>query len=150
MNVYSPLGVLAGKINQTWSIFPRFDVLDAMGSTIFKIEGPFCTCSCCCNDVNFSVLSADGSVEVGKIWKQWSGSLREILTDADSFGISFPMDLSIEMKATLIGACFLIVSLQPKSLLNFTSNTFLLVYFSRISCTLKSRAINLKSRPLSF
>jgi hypothetical protein len=47
---------------------------------------------------------------VGKISKQWSGLLREAFTDADYFGITFPMDLDVKMKAVMIGACFLIVS----------------------------------------
>jgi hypothetical protein len=54
------------------------------------------------------VLSADGQTEVGKISKHWQGVLREALTDADSFGITFPADLSIQVKACLMGACFLI------------------------------------------
>ena len=57
-----------------------------------RIEGPVCTYSIC-GDVEFQVLSPDGSTEVGKISKQWSGLLREAFTDADNFGISFPMDL---------------------------------------------------------
>jgi hypothetical protein len=47
---------------------------------------------------------------VGKISKQWSGLLREAFTDADYFGITFPMDLDVKMKGVMIGACFLIVS----------------------------------------
>lgn len=47
---------------------------------------------------------------MGRICKQWSGLAREMFTDADHFGISFPMDLDVKMKAVLIGACFLIVS----------------------------------------
>jgi hypothetical protein len=47
---------------------------------------------------------------VGKISKQWAGLLREAFTDADYFGITFPMDLDVKMKAVMIGACFLIVS----------------------------------------
>lgn len=47
---------------------------------------------------------------VGKISKQWSGLAREIFTDADFFGITFPMDLDVRMKAVLLGATFLIVS----------------------------------------
>lgn len=46
--------------------------------------------------------------EVGKISKQWSGLAREMFTDADFFGISFPMDLDVRMKAVMLGACFLI------------------------------------------
>ncbi len=52
----------------------------------------------------------DESTKVGRIAKQWSGLLREALTDADHFKISFPMDLDVKIKAALFGACFLIVS----------------------------------------
>ena len=34
--------------------------------------------------------------------------LKEAFTDADNFGISFPMDLDVKIKATLLGAVFLI------------------------------------------
>ena len=33
------------------------------------------------------ILSADGTQEVGKITKQWSGLAKEYFTDADNFGI---------------------------------------------------------------
>ena len=56
----------------------------------------------------FQVLSPDGTTQVGKISKQWSGLLREAFTDADNFGVSFPMDLDVRMKATLLGALFLV------------------------------------------
>lgn len=46
--------------------------------------------------------------EVGKISKQWSGVAREMFTDADFFGINFPIDLDVRMKAVMLGACFLI------------------------------------------
>lgn len=72
------------------------------------IEGPMCTFSVCGSDVEFNVLSPDGSQEVGKISKQWSGFLRETFTDADTFGINFPIDLDVRMKAVLLGATFLI------------------------------------------
>ena len=32
----------------------------------------------------------------------------QAFTDADNFGISFPMDLDVRVKATLLGALFLI------------------------------------------
>ena len=44
---------------------------------MLRIEGPLCTFSFC-GDVEFQVLSVDGSTEVGKISKQWSGILREV------------------------------------------------------------------------
>ena len=82
-------------------------VRDQEGEIALRIEGPVCTFSFC-GDVEFKVLSPDKSMEVGKISKQWSGLLREAFTDSDNFGISFPMDLDVRMKATLIGALFLI------------------------------------------
>lgn len=58
-------------------------------------------------------MSADDAVEIGRITKQWSNILQEYLTNADNFGVSFPMDLDVHVKATLIGAVFLIVSFFP-------------------------------------
>jgi len=58
--------------------------------------------------VNFKVLSADGINQIGKISKQWTGLVKESFTDADNFGISFPVDLDVKMKASLLGALFLI------------------------------------------
>lgn len=54
------------------------------------------------------MLSADGQNQVGRISKQWTGLVKEAFTDADNFGITFPMDLDVKMKAVVLGACFLI------------------------------------------
>lgn len=54
------------------------------------------------------VVANDGT-QVGKISKQWSGFAREVFTDSDHFGINFPMDLDVRVKATLLGCLFLIV-----------------------------------------
>lgn len=48
---------------------------------------------------------------IGKISKQWSGLAREFFTDADYFGMRFPIDLDVYMKATLLGALMLIVNI---------------------------------------
>lgn len=58
----------------------------------------------------WQILTIDEVSKIGKISKQWTGLLREAFTDADNFGIQFPMDLDVKMKAVMIGACFLIVS----------------------------------------
>lgn len=54
------------------------------------------------------IVSLEGT-EVGRISKQWSGITREFLTTADYFGISFPVDLDVRMKAVMLGAVMLIV-----------------------------------------
>ncbi|KAF2881506.1 hypothetical protein ILUMI_24663 [Ignelater luminosus] len=110
IEVSAPPGTLIGTVEQNWSVFcPKFAVKNAAGEVILRIEGPFCTMSCCCCcDVEFQVLTSDGKMQVGKITKQWSGLAKEIFTDADNFGLTFPMDLDVRMKAVMIGACFLI------------------------------------------
>lgn len=108
IEVSSPPGTVIGTVEQEWSMCaPAFRVLDHNGDVVLRIEGPVCTFSLC-GDVEFKVTSPDGSAEVGMISKQWSGLAREAFTDSDNFGISFPMDLDVRMKATLLGALFLI------------------------------------------
>uniref|UniRef100_A0AAY4EGA2 Phospholipid scramblase n=1 Tax=Denticeps clupeoides TaxID=299321 RepID=A0AAY4EGA2_9TELE len=86
----------------------EFSVLGASKETLLKVEGPLCAISCC-GDVDFEVKSKDDRV-IGRITKQWSGLVKEAFTDSDNFGIQFPMDLDVKVKAVLLGACFLIVS----------------------------------------
>jgi uncharacterized protein YxjI len=95
-------------VEQEWSIFcPSYAIKNPSGETVLRIEGPFCTFSIC-GDVEFKIMSADGNTQVGRISKQWSGLIREMFTDTDYFGITFPMDLDVRMKAVMLGACFLI------------------------------------------
>ena len=86
---------------------PQYSILDGQGNVVLTVEGPICTYSIC-GDVEFEVFSPDGENKVGKISKQWSGLLKEAFTDADTFGISFPLDLDVRMKAVCLAACFLI------------------------------------------
>ncbi|XP_041975169.1 phospholipid scramblase 2 isoform X1 [Aricia agestis] len=108
MEVSSPPGTVVGSVEQEWSICkPCYVIKNASGDVVLRIKGPVCTFSIC-GDVEFNVYSQDGETKVGKITKQWSGLAREAFTDADYFGISFPMDLDVRIKAVLLGACFLI------------------------------------------
>lgn len=54
-------------------------------------------------------MSIEGE-EIGKVTKEFSGVAREMFTDADNFAVLFPMDLDVRLKATLLGAVFMIVS----------------------------------------
>jgi len=109
LTVYDSLGNVLGFIEQSWSIFtPKFKIKNSAGQTVLKIEGPLCVFSCLGSDVEFKVLSRDKTAQVGTISKQWSGLLTELLTDADHFSISFPIDLDVNIKAVLLGAVFLI------------------------------------------
>uniref|UniRef100_A0A8C1MF35 Phospholipid scramblase n=1 Tax=Cyprinus carpio TaxID=7962 RepID=A0A8C1MF35_CYPCA len=102
MEVQAPPGNTIGYIKQDWHMFkPKFSLYDMSKTKALSIEGPLCAISCC-GDVDFDVTSKDGH-SVGRISKQWTG-----LTDTDNFGINFPMDLDVRMKAVLLGASFLI------------------------------------------
>jgi len=110
VTIEAPVGNIVGYVRQTQSCLePRFSILDANHDEILSCAGPVCVCCAGpCFEPEFKVFSKDGSQEVGKITKQWSGLGRELFTDADTFGVSFPMDLDVKMKAVMIGAVFLI------------------------------------------
>nr|XP_034340141.1 phospholipid scramblase 1-like isoform X2 [Arvicanthis niloticus]XP_034340142.1 phospholipid scramblase 1-like isoform X2 [Arvicanthis niloticus] len=108
MEVQAPPGVPIGYVIQNWHpCWPKFTVQNEEKQAVLKIIGPICTCNIGGN-VDFEITSPDEAFVVGRISKHWSGLLKEILTDVDSFGIQFPLDLDVKIKAVMLGACFLI------------------------------------------
>eukprot|EP00118_Oscarella_pearsei_P028834 m.3053 g.3053 ORF g.3053 m.3053 type:complete len:249 (+) comp9028_c0_seq2:97-843(+) len=108
VEVQAPAGEIVGFVRQRWTCWvPEFDICGADGVAVLKIEGPCCTWNFC-NDVDFKVLTPNKQSQVGRISKQWSGLAKEMFTDADNFGITFPMDLDMKIKAVMLAACFLI------------------------------------------
>lgn len=108
MEVQAPPGTTVGYVKQDWHPFlPRFSIQGANKETLMKLEGPCFACNCC-GDVNFELKGKDGDKPIGRISKQWTGLLKEVFTDTDNFGIQFPLDMDVKMKAVLMGACFLI------------------------------------------
>ncbi|XP_044039253.1 phospholipid scramblase 2-like isoform X2 [Siniperca chuatsi] len=108
MEVQAPPGTTIGYVKQDWHPFlPRFSIQGANKETVMKLEGPCFACNCC-GDVNFELKGKDSDKPIGRISKQWSGLLKEVFTDTDNFGIQFPLDMDVKMKAVLMGACFLI------------------------------------------
>uniref|UniRef100_A0A8D2ESA7 Phospholipid scramblase n=1 Tax=Theropithecus gelada TaxID=9565 RepID=A0A8D2ESA7_THEGE len=107
IEIQAPPGVPVGYVTQTWHPFlTKFTIKNQKGEDVLKISGPCIVC--CFAGVDFEITSLDEQIVVGRISKHWSGLLREALTDADNFGIQFPRDLDVKMKAVMIGACFLI------------------------------------------
>ncbi|KAM9316492.1 phospholipid scramblase 1-like [Gastrophryne carolinensis] len=108
LEVEAPPGTTIGYVKQNWHPFlPKFTIQNEKEEDVMKIRGPFVPCSCC-SDVNFELKSLDETSVIGRISKQWTGLIKEAFTDADNFGVQFPMDLDVKMKAVVIGACFLI------------------------------------------
>ncbi|XP_017327367.1 phospholipid scramblase 1 [Ictalurus punctatus] len=108
LEVQSPPGTPIGYVVQTWHpCLPKYTIQNEKKQDVLKVVGPCCTWKCCF-DVNFEILSLDEAESVGRISKQWTGIVKEAFSDADNFGIQFPLDLDVKMKAVLLGACFLI------------------------------------------
>ncbi|XP_072036588.1 phospholipid scramblase 1-like [Amphiura filiformis] len=109
--IEAPVGVVVGYVRQAVSSWaPKFTILDANRCELLKIEGPCCICQgiCCTGDQDFEVKNLEETSTVGKVSKQWSGLMKEMFTTADNFGVTFPMDLDVKVKATMLGAVFLI------------------------------------------
>uniref|UniRef100_A0A914WPY4 Phospholipid scramblase n=1 Tax=Plectus sambesii TaxID=2011161 RepID=A0A914WPY4_9BILA len=106
--VEAPPGTVVGSVKQTGDICTlNYEISDADGNVQLLINGPCIACECCA-DIEFPVLTKDGAARIGCVTKQWSGFAQEMYTNADNFGITFPLDLDVKTKATLLGATFLI------------------------------------------
>ncbi|WKX88340.1 hypothetical protein Q1695_008186 [Nippostrongylus brasiliensis] len=106
--VDAPPGRQIGSLKQRLACCASsLDVKDVQDNQLLTIHGPYCCLACGCRDINFRV-TAPTMGKIGKITKRWSGCVREALTDADVFSVSFPMDLDVATKALLLAAALLI------------------------------------------
>lgn len=111
IEVEAPPGTTVGYVRQAWqccSCRPEYKIQDANGDTVLRIKGPCITCNMCMGDVVFDIFTEEGDHPVGQIRKNWSGVLREVFTDSDNFGVTFPIDLDVGIKATVLAAVFMI------------------------------------------
>jgi uncharacterized protein YxjI len=98
-------GTQLGAIERRFSILRRvYSVFDNSGREIYRLFGPLL------HPWTFEIRSDRG--EHGKITKKWSGLLKEGFTDADNFGVVFPADWGVKLKALFLGAVFLIDFVQ--------------------------------------
>ena len=95
-------GQRLGSVQRKFAILKRlFEVRDASGALVATIVSPLFRIW------TFKVM-IDGA-EVGRISKKWGGGLREIFTDADTFGVEFSeTDLNATARKLLLFATFLI------------------------------------------
>jgi len=77
----------------------------------------------CCN-ADFRIVLNDNFTEVGVIQKK--AALREMISDANTFGVSFPVQLEPKFKALILAAVFVIVRISPNHSMNqFQTKTIL-------------------------
>ena len=99
-------GALLGTVQlEAGFLKSAYIVEDGNGQTVFKVKRS--RFQFFPKDVDFSIMSADGSQEVGKITWLWSGwmSARHL------YKIVFPKDLLVEMKMALLAAWYMMVSI---------------------------------------
>jgi len=100
-DVVDSQGQTIGVIERRFSVLRRiYSVLDSSGEEVFQLFGPIL------HPWTFQIKN-DG-IEYGKISKKWSGLLKEGFTDADNFGVMFPAEWDVKLKALFLGAVFLI------------------------------------------
>ncbi|MEC8652137.1 MAG: phospholipid scramblase-related protein [Planctomycetota bacterium] len=85
----------------TW-LTRRLVVENAAGEEIMEIAGPMLLLGRGTFRLTFQ------GQEVGKISKQWGGVLREMFTDADTFGVEWASHVPQEIRKILLVATFLI------------------------------------------
>ncbi|XP_017744804.1 PREDICTED: phospholipid scramblase 1-like isoform X2 [Rhinopithecus bieti] len=108
LKVEAPPGETIGYVYQYFHPFlPKFKIKNENKEEVMKIRGPWLVFSCL-RDLNFNLLTLDEEMVIGKISKQYSGFVRGILTNGEKFGIQFPFDLDVKIKALMLGATFLI------------------------------------------
>lgn len=94
-------GQSLGVINRRFSLLRRiYSVIDNSGEEAFQLFGPIL------HPWTFQIRK--NGVEYGKITKKWSGLVKEGFTDADNFGVMFPVEWNAKLKALFLGAVFLI------------------------------------------
>jgi len=100
-------GRAIGYVKQKWDwTKPRYSIRDGTDKEVLEVKGPVCPISCG-SDVPFQVLTSTGQI-VGDITKKWSGFCQEAFSDADTLAVDFPMDLDVNVKASLLATLFLI------------------------------------------
>ena len=85
---------------------PTLNISDARGKVAATVKGPFCCVTDCCG-ADFSLNDPQGK-PIGEIKKYGASSLkditRELVSDADMYGVSFPADLNPAVKMAVLAA----------------------------------------------
>ncbi|XP_063725731.1 phospholipid scramblase 1-like [Symsagittifera roscoffensis] len=115
MTVETPMGQVLGKVGageDEGCCDPKLRVTDEQGQFILYIKTEDAGCLYCCGDctstAEFQIQTPDKTHNIGSINKIKQDITTEWLTNADTFMLTFPIDLDVKAKATLIGAAFLV------------------------------------------
>lgn len=62
----------------------------------------------CGPKAKFDIFGTDGTTVVAQITKEWAGVIREMMTDADTFGLTVPANMDMNWKAVLLALTFVV------------------------------------------
>jgi uncharacterized protein YxjI len=100
VRITDAVGRTLGTVTRRFSLVHRIYSVSTRSGASYELYGPLW------RPWTFKILQ--GGTECGVITKQWSGALKEMFTDADTFGVTFPRGCDLTVKAVLLGAVFLI------------------------------------------
>lgn len=96
----------------------RYTIQNAEGKEVMKIIGP--RTGACCSMMTmanvlvheFDIFLSDGNTHVGRIAKHWSGvpNNKDVFTRSDIWGVKFPEEYDVKLKASLMSTIFLMVN----------------------------------------
>jgi hypothetical protein len=119
VKVYSNVGgvdnkLLGSVVNPFMCCDKGVTIYDENRTLIYDIKGNccqlglWCACPCePCQTVEFDLTDGKGN-KAGHLQKRTSGCVKNIVTDADKFSLTFPKEATAEHKALLISAVLLI------------------------------------------
>ncbi|CAB3377543.1 Hypothetical predicted protein [Cloeon dipterum] len=104
LDIFVPGGRIVGRVQQEWTMMiPEFFIQDLNGQVVYRLQGPN-VCGCFMfRDSDFKIMTKDGYTQVGTISHGWDDFLH-----AYTLSITFPPNATVELKAVLIGAAFLL------------------------------------------
>jgi len=103
VDIFNQANQFIGSIEQQYSLFRRYMyVFNAQRQPIFELMGPLCS------PYTFIIRLPGQEQELGQIHREWPGILKEIFTDADTFGLIFPKGIDLTAKQLLTAAVFFI------------------------------------------
>ena len=105
-------GELFGSIIQNCDCWkrPTFSILNGTGDTVFTIRQAHVKKIMSSWEIVLTGSSQGERVVIGKITNYCDGIDQPLYVEEDTFGAEFPMDLDPRLKATLLGAVFVLVS----------------------------------------
>ncbi|KAK2158161.1 hypothetical protein LSH36_175g00035 [Paralvinella palmiformis] len=99
--IYSPPGTVAGFVRRSRTKFVQeFQILNAAEEPLLTLRG---------GPQDLEIYSLDLRDELGRFSVHgWAGIMHEIRRTSSDYGMTFPIDLDVRVKAVLIGAIFAI------------------------------------------